>query len=102
MEKREIDFKIKYDLDWSYSVSIAKMKEDLYELEKLGATHIDIEIDYCYDDTFISIESISRRIETDEEFKKRCDENNSRITLNRNRELEQLRILQLKYKDVNP
>lgn len=49
---------VDYVTDWQFGVSIAKMKKDIEVLEKLGATHIEIDLDYYngyYDEPTISI-----------------------------------------------
>jgi hypothetical protein len=67
------------------------------ELEKLGATHIEIEPYQEYDCAYVHIEPYCRRLETDDEF-------NERINLKKRREehqkiidLEQLEKLKSKY-----
>lgn len=71
MEKRECEFRLDYPLDWAYEVSIEQLKKDIVALEKLGATHVHIEegVDDGY--SYLVIEAVSRRIETDEEFEQR-------------------------------
>lgn len=97
MEKQERDFKIEYSLDWTYGIEISQIKKDIEELEKLGATHIDIEHGVSYECSYVEIDAICRRIETDEEFEKRKKEVEARKERNKQRELEQLAKLKLKY-----
>lgn len=78
MEKQIRDFKINYSLNWTFDVEIKKMKEDLEALEKIGATHIEIEPYNEYNCCYVSIDVISRRLETDEEYKQRVEEINVR------------------------
>tara|TARA_R110002012_G_scaffold154093_2_gene314332 strand:+ start:1050 stop:1349 length:300 start_codon:yes stop_codon:yes gene_type:complete len=97
MEKQERDFKIEYSLDWIYGIKISRIKKDIEELEKLGATHIDIEHGGSYDCSYVEIDAVCRRIETDEEFEKRKKEVEARQEHDTRRELEQLAKLKLKY-----
>jgi hypothetical protein len=97
MEKEVRNFKIDYSLNWTYGVEIKKLREDLEALEKLGATHVEIEPGISYDCPYVEINAMCERIETDEEFKARIDEVNRRQEENKRRELEQLERLKLKY-----
>ena len=42
MKKIFRDFKINFELDWD-EIEIKKLRKDLDAIEKLGATHIEIE-----------------------------------------------------------
>jgi 2-methylisocitrate lyase-like PEP mutase family enzyme len=97
MEKQERDFKIEYLLDWTYGIEILHLKKDIEELEKLGATHIYIEHGVSYDFSYVEIDAICRRIETDEEFEQRKKEVEARQERNKQRELRQLEELKSKY-----
>ena len=97
MEKKVRRFKIDYSLDWIYGVEIKKLREDLEVIEKLGATHVEIEHGICYDCSYVKIDAIAERLETDEECKARVDEVNRRKEEAKRRELEQLERLKLKY-----
>ena len=97
MEKLEQDFEINYSLDWAYDVSIEQLKKDIEELEKLGATHVNIEPFIFHDCPSIEINVICRRIETDEEFEQRKKEVEARQEQHRQRELKQLAELKAKY-----
>jgi len=96
MEKKIKAFKIK-DLDWGYSIEISRLREDLAEIEKLGATHINIEASVFYDCAELTIEAISERIETDEEFDYRLNSIKKQEDFLRQKELEKLQELKLKY-----
>ena len=96
MEKKERDFKVEYSLDWAYDVSIEQLKKDIEELEKLGATHINIECGSSYD-SYVDIEAVCRRIETDEEFEQRKKEFEERKERLKQRELKQLAELRARY-----
>jgi len=96
MEKKIKAFKIK-DLDWGYSIEISRLREDLAEIEKLGATHINIESSVFYDCAELTIEAISERIETDEEFDYRLNSIKKQEDFLRQKELEKLQELKLKY-----
>ena len=97
MKKQERDFKIEYSLDWNYGIEISQIKKDIEELEKLGATHIDIQHVASYDCSYIEIDAVHRRIETDEEFEERKKEVEAQQEKNKRRELKQLAKLKLKY-----
>ena len=101
MEKYERDFKINYPLDWTYRVSIKKLKKDIKEIEKLGATHVNIEHGIDYDCPYIEIDAICRRIETDEEFEQRKKEVEARWEKYRQQELKQLAELKAKYDNLS-
>jgi hypothetical protein len=97
MEKKERDFRIEYSLDWTYRVEISKIRADLDAVERLGATHIEIEHGVRYDCSYVEIDAISNRIETDEEYKARIDRITKRQEEIKRRELEQLEKLKSKY-----
>ena len=97
MEKEVRRFKVDYSLDWEYGGEIKKLREDLDAIEKLGATHVEIESGVSYDCPFVTIEPMAERIETDEEFKARVDQANRRQEETKRRELEQLEKLKSKY-----
>ena len=97
MEKEVRRFKVDYSLDWEYSVEISKIRADLDAIEALGATHVEIESSIMYDCAEITIEPISERLETDEEFKARVEEVEKRQSEIKRRELEQLEKLKSKY-----
>jgi len=97
MEKQEQEFKLNYTLDWTYGVSIEQLKKDIEELEKIGATHVNIEHGISYDCSYVEIDAICRRIETDEEFEQRKKEFETRQEQYRQRDLRQLADLKAKY-----
>lgn len=99
MEKQERNFKINYPLDWTYGVSIERLKKDIEEIEKLGATHVNIEHGIDYDCSYVEIDAICRRIETDEEFEQRKKEVEARWEKYRQQELKQLAELKAKYEN---
>jgi aerobic-type carbon monoxide dehydrogenase small subunit (CoxS/CutS family) len=74
MERGEQDFKLEYPINWTYEVAISQVKKDIEELEKLGATHIEIDHGITYGCSYVLIYSICRRIETNEEFENRKKE----------------------------
>lgn len=74
MEKLIREFQVEYSLHWVYEVTISQIKKDIEELEKLGATHVEIDIKYDhYDKPNIEIKAISNRLETDEEYQQRVN-----------------------------
>ncbi len=98
MKKITRNFKVNYNLDWTYGIEIARLREDLDELEKLGATHIEIEAYNNYDCACVDIDAYANRLETDEEYTERINKENKRKEDIERRELEQLQKLQEKYK----
>ena len=97
MEKQEIDFKLAYPLDWTCEVEISQLKKDIEELEKLGATHVSVDHGISYDCSYVTIDAICRRIETDEEFEKRKNEYEARQAETKRRELKYLEEIKSKY-----
>jgi hypothetical protein len=73
------------------------IEKDIEEIEKLGATHVNIQPDVSYDCPITRIDAICRRIETDEEFELRKKEFEAHQEQNRQRELKQLAQLKSKY-----
>ena len=97
MEKIVRNFKIDYYLDWTYGIDISKLRADLDAVEKLGATHIEIEHRASYDSSYIEIDAIANRIETDEECSTRLAEMKHRQDEQTRREREQFEKLKSKY-----
>ena len=99
-EKKQIrDFPVPFNFNWEYGVSIKQIREDLDELEKLGVTRIDIETYEEYGDSYISIEAVSNRKETDLEQQERLNKLKAIQERQKRHELQQLEILQNKYKN---
>jgi len=98
MKKQVRNFKVDFNFDWTYGVEISKLREDLDALEKLGVTSIDIEPESSYDCDYVGIEAYCNRIETDEEYTERINEQKRREDELKRRDLEQLQRLQEKYK----
>jgi len=99
MEKQVMRFDVKFDFDWECGVEISKIREDLDALEKLGATHVDIEARGNIDYTYMSFGGYVVREETDDEYLDRINKKKARENIIKERELEQLRKLKEKYKD---
>lgn len=97
MKKTTRSFDVDYHLDWSYSVTIEQIKKDIEELEKLGATRVEIGIYDDHGDSYLDIKAISERVETDEEYQERVDEVKRRKEYEKHRELEELKRLKDKY-----
>ena len=96
MAKLKGMFPIIYSLDWSYT-TIEQIRKDLDEIEKLGATDVEIEIEDYYGSSSIKITSKGVRLETDEEEKERTRKQEEREKAQRVWELKQLKELQEKY-----
>ncbi len=97
LEKQIRRFPVAFPFDWVYGIAISKLKEDIAELEKLGATHIDIETESNYGDYSIRVEGICERLETDEECEARVAEMQARQEGQKRRELAFLEQLKKKY-----
>lgn len=97
MEKIRRQFKVDYSLDWEFEVEISKIRKDLDEIEKLGATHVLIEANVFYDCAQIEIEAVSDRFETEEECRERIAKNKEIEHDIIRKEMEQLYFLQQKY-----
>jgi len=82
-------------LRWGYGVEISQIKKDIEELEKLGATYIDIEPGEG--EISANCEIFCRRIETDEEYEKRIEEDKKEQEEIKRRELKLLEELKFKY-----
>jgi hypothetical protein len=97
MEKITKRIKLEYPLNWMYGIEISKIREDLDELEQIGATHIEIESYESYGSAFTTIEAVCERIETDEECAKRLLEHEYKKDEIRQRELVEFERLKSKY-----
>jgi coproporphyrinogen III oxidase-like Fe-S oxidoreductase len=97
MEKKLRIFDIKYDLNWSYSVSIEQIKKDLIAVEKMGATHISIEPYEIFGEVDVHIEAEARRIETDEEYNERILEEQKKEVINKQYEIRTFNRIKAKY-----
>ena len=97
MEKQIRRFEVPFNFNWTYGVSIEKMREDLDALEKLGAKEILIEAGQDYDYPFVTLEAYVERLETDEELEERLREDGLRRDLIKQRELEHFEKIKLKY-----
>ena len=96
-DKIKRNFNVDYHFDWLYGIEISKIREDLDKLEKLGATSIEIEVGEYYDSPSISIQAISNRLETDEEYSARKKREEDYLSKIKQQELRQLEILSAKY-----
>lgn len=97
--KKKIIYEVDQDyIDWLYQKpSLSKIKDDIDELMRNGATHIEIsynEEEYCID-----IKSYKSREETDLEFKLRMEQEEYNAYVHKEWELSELKRLQEKYKD---
>jgi len=90
-------FEVEKVTDWTYGIDISELREDLDRLEKLGATYIDIEPEESYGCAYVDIIAYAKREETDEEYIQRLENEQKRMDDLKQRELEQLRMLQEKY-----
>lgn len=98
MEKEEIDFKLK-TLEWEGLVDISKVKKDIEEIEMQGATHIKIEHGVSYEVSYVEVDAICRRIETDVELKRKEEQERYKSKIIEHWEREQLEKLKAKYEN---
>jgi hypothetical protein len=97
MEKQIIIVEFDYDLEWDWGVEISQIRKDLDELEKLGATHIDIDSHTSYDNTYVTYKGYVEREETDEEVLKRYEQQKDAKYLVEKLEMAEYERLKLKY-----
>ena len=97
MEKQTIRVQFNYDINWQYGTSLEEIKQNIEELEKLGATHIDITSDIAYGESYIEFEPYAIREETDEEYDRRIKIEEEKRLLQERREKIQLQKLKEKY-----
>ena len=97
MEKEKRNFEIDYKFDWSYEATLAKIREDLDALEKLGCTEIEIESEDNYGSISVVYTAICNRMETDEEFMARVKQKKDLEDRNKEYELKLLNKLKSKY-----
>jgi hypothetical protein len=97
MEKRVKRVEVPFNFEWTYGVTIEKLREDLDELEKLGVKEIDIKVEEFWGSNSVTIEAFIEREETDEEFQIRLNIENKRQEEIKRRDLELLEKLKLKY-----
>ena len=94
MKKRSKRIVLNYFLDWTYGIEISKLRFDLDEVEKLGATHIDIE---SWEGGGVEITARYDRLETDDEISKRVTKEREKADNLRARELREFKRLKEKY-----
>lgn len=97
MQKQIRMFEVPFDFDWTYNVTIEKLRSDLDELEKLGVEEINIEAEESYGSPFVTIKAFVEREETEEEFEERVNKEKLRQEEIMRIELQQLEQLKLKY-----
>ena len=99
MNKLEKPIKLNYYLDWTYGVEIEQIREDLDAIEKLGATHIDLDYGESWGCPYLNIKAYYTRLETDEEYEMRMRETKAKEDLEKQRELNLLENLKKKYEN---
>lgn len=97
MKKKTIRVNLPYQLYWGYGVSIEQIREDLDEIEKLGATEINIEPYESYGSAGVDIEAVVERLETDEEFEIRKNKEKNHLDRVLESELKRYEELKLKF-----
>lgn len=97
MEKKTIRVNLPYLLDWTYGVSIEKIREDLNEIEKLGATEINIEPYKADGSSGVDIDAVAERLGTDKEFEVRKNKMKNHLDRILEAELKTYEKLKLKF-----
>jgi len=97
MKKIKRNFEVDFYFDWTYGVTLEKIKKDMESLERLGVTSIDIESDDYFGSTSVSIKAIRNRIETDEECKERTAREQAARKIAEQREMDQFNRLKAKF-----
>ena len=100
MEKQTIRVEVDYQFDWSYGVSISKIREDLDKMEALGVTEIELTPEQFYESVSLMQTGIIERMETDEEVEARINTVKKREAARRKVELAQLKALKAKYESL--
>ena len=91
---KKITENIPFNFDWNYGVELFEIKKDIEELEKLGATHLHIELEEPYGYPTIVISATKERFETYSEVRKRID--NEELIKQKNKEIAIAQIDRLK------
>lgn len=86
-----------YSFDWECATSISKIREDIDEMEKLGITHINIELSEYYGNPYLSMKAEIHRLETDEEYEERTMCESYKLKANEARELAEYERLKKKF-----
>ena len=97
MNKKEKKVEFNFPLRWEWGISIEEVRENLDAVEKLGATHIEIEKEEDFGSTSIYVKAYTIQLETDEEYAARMKMLNDMAEAKRLAELAQLEELKKKY-----
>jgi hypothetical protein len=97
MEKLTKEFKIDYALEWTYGITIERIKEDISILESMGATDITIDPYTSYDCPGVDIYATATREETDDEYNARVEDHKRRKAIKEEEEKATLKRLKEKY-----
>lgn len=95
-----INSSVGYNLYWQDETELSRLKEDIDTIEKLGATHVIIEKEYEYGDSYLSIYPIIKRLETDEECISRETQQKLMEEGQKKRELEMYLKLKAKFEQL--
>lgn len=97
MEKEVREFDVPYEIDWNLTVPIDNVIKEAIEAKELGATHLFFDIYQNYDVPYLKIRAYDIRMETDEEFSLRVQQEEARKEAIKQQELKQLEVLKAKY-----
>jgi hypothetical protein len=98
MKKQIREVEVRCGIHWDGLISINKIQEDILELKKMGATHINIYARISWsEDAFIEFTPMHLREETEEEMLERVAREESIVKEKKERELKQLEFLKSKY-----
>lgn len=97
MKKQVKKIYVDFNFNWDCGIEISKLRADLDELEKLGATHIDMEANINWDCPELNIKAKYERLETDQEFEERVNKIKQQEVIRKHIELNELDRLKKKY-----
>ena len=92
-------FDLDVHVDWSYDISLAKLKEQIAKLEEAGATGIDICVEESYGSHYIRFQPFVEREETPDEVAERLAEMKQREAAKRAADLANLERLKNLYEN---
>ena len=92
-------FDLDIPVDWAYDISLAKLKEQIAELEEAGATGIDIHTEESYGSYYVRFRPYVERKETPDEMATRLAEREQRKEAKRAADLANLERLKKLYEN---
>jgi len=96
MEKIIVKEEIDVYMGWFGGVTLTELKENIKTLEELGVTYIELHTSELYGN---NVTCYRERLETDEEFNKKCEIAFYRSELQKEKDLATLKALKEKYEN---